>query len=127
MTGVFSGVVHADVESLYPSIILSRSIQPKTDELGVFGRLLRELVGMRLDAKHKIKKGAPPAERRRLDALQMSFKILINSFYGYLGYARGIFNDYRKADEVTRAGQELLRRSEEHTSELQSRLHLLFP
>lgn len=114
MTGVFSGVVHADVESLYPSIILSRSIQPKTDELGVFGRLLRELVGMRLDAKHKMNKCANPAERRRLDALQMSFKILINSFYGYLGYARGIFNDYWKADEVTRAGQELLREIVHH-------------
>lgn len=114
MTGVFHDVVHADVESLYPSIMLSRSIQPKSDELGVFGRLLRELVRMRLDAKHRMKKCTDRTERARLDALQVSFKILINSFYGYLGYARGLFNDYRKADEVTKSGQELLREIVHH-------------
>jgi DNA polymerase elongation subunit (family B) len=36
-------------------------------------------------------------------------KILINSFYGYLGYGRGIFNDYAAADRVTTTGQEILR------------------
>jgi len=44
-----------------------------------------------------------------LDAVQSSLKILINSFYGYLGYSRGLFNDYARADEVTIAGQQLLR------------------
>jgi DNA polymerase elongation subunit (family B) len=114
LTGVFKSVVHADVESLYPSIILSRSIQPRSDELGVYRRLLNELVRMRLDAKHRMNECADRAERARLDALQMSFKILINSFYGYLGYARGLFNDYQKADEVTKAGQELLREIVHH-------------
>jgi DNA polymerase elongation subunit (family B) len=57
-----------------------------------------------------MKESKDARERARHDALQSSFKILINSFYGYLGYARGIFNDYRKADEITKTGQELLRR-----------------
>jgi DNA polymerase elongation subunit (family B) len=51
---------------------------------------------------------ADARERSRLDAMQSSLKILINSFYGYLGYDRGLFNDHQKADEVTRSGQELL-------------------
>jgi DNA polymerase elongation subunit (family B) len=114
MTGVFEDVVHADVESLYPSIMLSRSIQPETDDLQVFGRLLRELVQLRLDAKHRMKKSSDRNDKARLDALQMAFKILINSFYGYLGYSRGLFNDYRKADEVTKSGQELLREIVRH-------------
>jgi DNA polymerase elongation subunit (family B) len=50
-----------------------------------------------------------PLEKSRLDALQSSFKILANSFYGYLGYARALFNDYGRADAVTQAGQEILR------------------
>ncbi len=50
-----------------------------------------------------------PLERSRLDAMQSSFKILINSFYGYLGYARALFNDYAQADEVTQTGQQILR------------------
>jgi DNA polymerase elongation subunit (family B) len=45
----------------------------------------------------------------KLDAMQSSLKILINSFYGYLGYARGLFNDYKAADMVTETGQKILR------------------
>lgn len=110
MTGIFDNVVLADVESLYPSIILEKSIVPATDQLGIFPLLLKDLVTMRLDAKRSMKGSKRKEERARYDALQSSFKILINSFYGYLGYVRGIFNDYRKADEITKTGQELLRR-----------------
>jgi DNA polymerase elongation subunit (family B) len=49
-------------------------------------------------------------EKMRLDAMQSSLKILINSFYGYLGYTRGLFNDFGQADVVTTTGQELLKR-----------------
>ncbi|MEX2190740.1 MAG: DNA polymerase domain-containing protein [Bacteroidota bacterium] len=110
MTGIFDNVVLADVESLYPSIILEKSITPATDQLGIFPLLLKDLVSMRLDAKRQMKESKEKDGRSRYDALQSSFKILINSFYGYLGYARGLFNDYRKADEITKTGQELLRR-----------------
>ena len=48
-------------------------------------------------------------ERESLDAFQSSLKILINSFYGYLGYARGLFNDFEQADRITSVGQALLR------------------
>ena len=110
MTGIFHHVVHADVESLYPSIILSRSIEPQSDTLHVFLRLLEHLVALRLDAKRSMKTATSKKMKAHVDALQSSFKILINSFYGYLGYARGLFNDYSKADEITRAGQELLKK-----------------
>ena len=42
--------------------------------------------------------------------MQSSFKILINSFYGYLGYGKGLFNDYDQADIITTTGQELLKK-----------------
>jgi DNA polymerase elongation subunit (family B) len=47
-------------------------------------------------------------ERSRLDATQSSLKLLINSFYGYLGYSRGLFNDFAQADVVTKTGQIIL-------------------
>ena len=50
---------------------------------------------------------AGPGDRSRLDAMQSSFKILINSFYGYLGYSRALFNDHAQADEVTQTGQQI--------------------
>jgi DNA polymerase I len=108
-TGVLSPVVHVDVESLYPSIIISEGICPKSDPLRVFVALLKELTKLRLDAKRKMAKAKDEGERSKLDAMQSSLKILINSFYGYLGFSRGLFNDYEQADRVTKMGQEVLR------------------
>jgi DNA polymerase elongation subunit (family B) len=89
--------------------MLSQQIKPATDELNVFQILLRDLTTKRLEAKHAMPTRESPEERAQQDALQSSLKILVNSFYGYLGYARGLFNDYAQADRVTTAGQELLR------------------
>jgi len=109
-TGVFGPIVHADVESLYPSIMLSKKLQPITDDLNVFQSALEYLTTMRLDAKRSLKQTVNDQEYSTLDAIQSSFKILINSFYGYLGYSKGLFNDYSQADIVTTTGQELLRK-----------------
>jgi DNA polymerase elongation subunit (family B) len=97
------------MESLYPSLMLSRGIEPRTDELHVFRRLLATLTKDRLEAKRMMQQTTDPVERSLRDARQSSLKVLINSFYGYLGYSRGIFNDYAQADAVTTAGQQLLR------------------
>ena len=109
LSGIVGPVVHADVESLYPSIMITSKIHPASDELGVFIELLTTLTGMRLDAKRSLRGVTDPEERARIDAFQSSLKILINSFYGYLGYTRALFNDFRQADVVTQTGQQLLR------------------
>ena len=108
-TGVLGPIIHSDVESLYPSIMLTERVEPKTDELHVFQGILRSLTTMRLDTKKQMRKATDPGERSKLDAMQSSYKILINSFYGYLGYARAIFNDYAEADRITKTGQTILR------------------
>jgi DNA polymerase, archaea type len=109
LTGVVGPVLDIDVESLYPSIMLSDAIAPHSETLGVFLEMLRQLTAMRLKTKKEMKASNVKSEKTKLDALQSSFKILINSFYGYLGYGRGLFNDTIAADRVTRTGQELLR------------------
>ena len=43
------------------------------------------------------------------EGMQGSFKVLINSFYGYLGYGGGLFNDYDAAERVTLAGQRIVK------------------
>lgn len=105
-TGVLRNVVKADVESLYPSIMLRYGIRPSGDTLGVFLPMLAELTTRRLEAKARARAGGDDAAY--WDGLQSSFKILINSFYGYLGAAFQ-FNDYRAASAVTRRGQELVK------------------
>ncbi|MGA3243424.1 MAG: DNA polymerase domain-containing protein [Bacteroidota bacterium] len=109
ITGIVENILHADIESLYPSIMLTQQIKPASDELGTFQLLLRSLTASRLEAKHQMSLANDENERASLDAFQSSLKILINSFYGYLGYPRGLFNDYEQADRVTSSGQGLLR------------------
>lgn len=109
ITGILDNILHADIESLYPSIMLTQQIKPASDELGTFQQLLRSLTTARLDAKHEMSLASDENERAAQDAFQSSLKILINSFYGYLGYPRGLFNDYEQADRITSSGQELLR------------------
>lgn len=105
-TGVLRRVVKADVESLYPSLMLRFEIRPESDVLGVFLPMLAELTGRRLEAKARARAGGP--DREYWDGLQSSLKILINSFYGYLG-APFHFNDFRAATQVTTRGQELVK------------------
>jgi DNA polymerase I len=139
--GVLTGVVKADVESLYPSLMLTHELAPAADTLGIFLPSLRELTQRRLDAKRRAAEakerptptlstisslaepevGAPAdaAGRDRgapepkagdyhyWDGLQGSFKVLINSFYGYLG-GPFHFNDYNAARRVTELGRILV-------------------
>jgi DNA polymerase elongation subunit (family B) len=51
-----------------------------------------------------------PAKQHHLQALQNTFKILLNSFYGYLGFAQGHFADFDAAARVTRIGRDLLKK-----------------
>ncbi len=106
--GVYRHVLHFDVASLYPSLLLLLGRNPRNDALGVFVPLLRTLREYRLKYK-QVARSAPSAEERaEAQARQASFKILINSFYGYLGFSGARFGDGELAAEVTRRGRELL-------------------
>ena len=108
-TGAFSPVVKCDVESLYPSIMLREGITSAADTLGTYLPMLSDLTRRRFEAKAKSRETGG-AERAMWEGLQGSFKVLINSFYGYLGYGGGLFNDYDAAERVTLIGQELVKR-----------------
>jgi len=107
-TGIFKTVWHCDVRSLYPSILLAERWTPSRDELGVFPRLLDALRTFRLNAKDAMRAAKDQAEHNELQALQGTFKILINSFYGYLGFSQGAFNDFDLAEKVAARGREIL-------------------
>ena len=109
-TGVARNVWHCDVASLYPSIMLQFDCFPASDRLQIFRHLLTDLRKFRLEAKAKMRAAKRPAEQRHLEAFQNTFKILINSFYGYLGFAQGHFADFDAAARVTQTGRDLLRK-----------------
>jgi DNA polymerase, archaea type len=108
--GVARDVWHCDIASLYPSIMLQFDCFPVTDELQIFRHLLTDLRNFRLEAKAKMRAEQNPARQHHLQALQNTFKILLNSFYGYLGFAQGHFADFDAAARVTQIGRDLLKK-----------------
>jgi DNA polymerase, archaea type len=107
--GVIGPIVHCDVASLYPSLMLTYNLQPVKDTLQLFLPLLRELRQFRLAAKKMAKDAVDGQQRDYYNALQQTFKVLINSFYGYLGTTLHNFSDQALAAEVTRLGRETIK------------------
>ncbi len=111
LMGVFYDVMKCDVESLYPSLMLARGISPWDDDLKVFLPMLSGLREMRInvkrDAEHALSDGRRE-DNLAADALQNAFKILINSFFGFLGTTGLHFNDPVAAGRVTEAGREIM-------------------
>jgi DNA polymerase elongation subunit (family B) len=107
-TGVVGPVVHCDVASLYPSLILAYDMRPDKDKLDLFLPLLKELRRFRLQAKKMAQSAVDPRQHDYYQALQQTFKVLINSFYGYLGTTIHNFSDPEMAAEVARRGRETL-------------------
>src|SRR5947207_267413 len=112
-TGVVRNVWHCDVASLYPSVMLQFDCFPQTDQLQIFRHLLTDLRTFRLEAKADMRaaeKSGDTARAHHFHAFQNTFKILINSFYGYLGFAQGHFADFDAAARVTQIGRDLLKK-----------------
>lgn len=105
--GRYERVVKCDVESLYPSIMIRESTASATDVLKVFPVLLTDLRKRRIEAKRNAQQTSG-RERATWQGLQGGFKILINSFFGYLGFQRGTFNDYDQAERITLEGRRLI-------------------
>ncbi|MBN1268170.1 MAG: DNA polymerase II [Kiritimatiellae bacterium] len=105
--GVARNVHHCDIRSLYPSLMLKYKLAPASDDLGVFLDLLDYLRSFRLDIKERHRE-ASGEERMYLGALDGTFKILINSFYGYLGFSQARFSDFDRAERIAAEGRKLL-------------------
>jgi DNA polymerase elongation subunit (family B) len=107
--GVCGPIVHCDVASLYPSLMLAYRLGPPKDSLGLFLPMLAELRRFRLEAKQAAREAEAEREQHYFEALQQVFKVLINSFFGYLGAPLHNFSDPATAAEVTRLGRVTIR------------------
>lgn len=103
--GIYKNCLSFDVASLYPSVMLEYEVYDKNkDPRGYFIKTLEYFTTMRLFYKKKAKDTGDSY----YDDLQNSFKILVNSYYGFMG-AKGLnFNAPDKAAFVTQKGREIL-------------------
>jgi len=86
---------------------------------GIMPAVLRELLDERTATKN-LMKTAGEEERRFLDAKQNAMKILLNSFYGYSGYARARLYSLALANAVTSFGRENILRTKKIIDEIGS-------
>jgi DNA polymerase elongation subunit (family B) len=107
--GVQKPIVHCDVTSLYPSLMLAYDLKPANEPLGLFLPMLGKLRRFRLEAKQAARECDNSEQRHYLETVQQVFKVLINSFFGYLGAPLHNFSDPAAAAEVTRLGRVTLK------------------
>lgn len=139
--GLVEDVIILDYKSLYPTIMMAHNLcystvlvrpdSPGESQLGereiitspsggrfvsaqvspgIMPAILRELLEQRTATKRLMKK-AGDEERLFLDAKQYAMKILLNSFYGYSGYARARLYSLALANAVTSFGRENILRT----------------
>lgn len=103
--GLYTNVIKLDIASLYPSIMLIYKLgpTPQKDPNGYFLSVLRYLTQERLKFK-KLGKTEPYYKM-----ISDAYKILINSFYGYLGADNHPYNNMEAAEKVSAYGRKIIK------------------
>jgi DNA polymerase, archaea type len=123
--GIYDNLAVFDFRGLYPSIIISHNIDPSAlctdcknyflsptgvkfdkDRKSIIPSILKLLIEQRTDVKKAYKKNPGNIE---LGARSQALKIVSNSFYGYLGYARSRWYSRDCAGSVTAYGRQYIK------------------
>ncbi|MFH1239746.1 MAG: DNA-directed DNA polymerase [Candidatus Diapherotrites archaeon] len=121
--GLHENIAVLDFSSLHPTIIISHNISPETlncehkeckknesptgqcfctKKEGFLSSILQDLFNRRMEIKKKLKTIDKKDKKYNiLNARQLALKIILNSFYGYLGYARSRWYSRECAQAVT--------------------------
>jgi DNA polymerase I len=127
--GLLENVLILDYKSLYPTIMMAHNLcyttvvtgdrpdgvtikPPSGGEFvppdvykGIVPSILEDLLNQRTQTKKRMRQTSNENEYRVLDATQLAVKILLNSFYGYSGYARARLYSLKLANAVTSFGR----------------------
>lgn len=129
--GIYENLVVFDFRGLYPSIITSHNIDPfmincscctKEESYvsptgarfcakrqGLIPLVLEKIIKARAELKSAVKKLKPDTpEYAAMYARQQSLKILANSYYGYLAFARSRYYSREAAESVTAWGRQFI-------------------
>ncbi|HII07589.1 MAG TPA: DNA polymerase elongation subunit [Methanotrichaceae archaeon] len=142
--GLVEDVVILDYRSLYPSIMMAHNLcystvvtdeRPPSEEVvkspsggefvdssispGIVPGVLHDLLAQRTEIKRQMRT-ASDEERTLLDAQQYALKILLNSFYGYSGYARARLYSLPLANAVTSFGRSNILNTKNMVEEISS-------
>lgn len=129
--GIYEDIMVFDFRGLYPSIIISHNIDPFSllpkdsahkdyfesptgarfakEPKGLIPDVLERVIKTRGKLKDKLKTLNPDTdEYKSVWARQQSLKILANSYYGYLAFARSRYYSRSAAESVTAWGRQFI-------------------
>lgn len=113
VSGIHKNVFKIDVQSLYPSIILSEKLWNKEkDPQGLFLKIVEYFTAERIRNKEQ---GETTGQRYFKD-LSDSQKIVINSMYGFLGAPKLNYNSPKDAARITEVGRNHLKQTIKYLS-----------
>jgi len=124
-SGLHDGIAIMDFKGLYPSIIISHNISPDTlnctccrkpvkaptgakfctKKKGIIPDMLQKVVDKRMETKQRMKQ-AEAEEYERLYNQQLALKIIANSTYGYMLFARARWYNRSCGESVTAWGRQ---------------------
>ena len=138
VVGMHDWVIALDLSSLYPSIVRSLNMSPETivddsyngdcftaangsryrkDKRGIFPLILDEITKKRKYYKKKVKEEEEKGDEEKAKFYwmrQYTYKILLNSAYGYIGADVTRFFNRDIAEGITLTGQAIVKFSEKH-------------
>lgn len=106
--GIYPNAVSLDIASLYPSVMLQYEVYSKEKDPN---KNMLQLLHYLRDERLKNKKLAKETGETKYKHLDGSFKILINSLYGFMGASGLNYNYIPGAAMVTQRGREILTQS----------------
>jgi DNA polymerase I len=106
--GIYRNCFKVDVASLYPSIMIHYEVYDRDKDPKGY---MRDMVKIFTEERLKNKKLAKETGIKYYDDMQNAQKIVINSFYGFLGAEGLLFNSPKNAAFVTEKGREILQKA----------------
>ncbi|MEM4166549.1 MAG: DNA-directed DNA polymerase [Candidatus Bilamarchaeaceae archaeon] len=132
--GIYDNIAVLDFRSLYPSIIVSFNIDPsaltkensndcyisptgarfRKEPKALIPAVLEELIDFRAKLKKQLKTIDKKSEEyQKLSARVQAIKILANSFYGYMAYARSRWYSRECGESITAWGRKYIQETME--------------
>jgi len=131
--GIYKNVMALDVKGMYPNIIKTFNVGYETfnpegiihlkpgigfdTEEGMVSKAMRKLEKERSIYKTKMYNAISEDKRKLNYYKQYAIKVLMNSFYGYLGYPGSRLYKREVAEAITTWGQKIIKRTAEFLEE----------
>jgi DNA polymerase elongation subunit (family B) len=107
-TGVIGPIVHIGLDMLYALALMKEGISPESDTLGVFKKTLEKMFEQYKELSSREEQEQDEINKKSIAIPEITNKILIDSFYGYISSPWSLFNSPEKSKEIVNIVKDVL-------------------